>query len=552
MKKLFLALLWSMPLLGWAQTLPPVIVSLTSSDLPIIVIDTHQQAIVDGTKIVANMGVIYKGAGVRNNLTDAFNNYQGKIAIELRGSSSLYQPKESYSLTTQDSTGNNLNVSLLGLPAENDWVLSAAYSDKTMLRNALTYGIARGARDYASRTHYCEVVLNGVYRGVYTFLEKIKVGPNRVAISKLKPTDNTGDAVTGGYILKLDKTSGSPAASWISKYQNPVDTMENRLLFQVDYPKLADITAQQRTYIEAYSDSFETALSTKPFADARTGYRHYINTASFIDYFLLTELCHNVDGYCFSTYFYKDRASKGGKLTMGPMWDYDLAWGNANYCTSDSTAGWVYNGAYCSGHKIPFWWRQLLTDTTFTRELHTRWQSLRSTVLREDSLDQRLDANARQLQESQARNYTAWPILGAYVWPEPFVFATYQEEVDYVKRWLHDRLSWMDNNLPPQAPKPTVVTSTQLPTPFAEATAFPVPFTTSLTVDYSLPSSAAVTVTLSDVLGRLVYQQALAEQSAGSHHFSIPAGASLPPGMYSLRLTAGAGSRVWRVARTAL
>jgi hypothetical protein len=551
MKKLLLLLLVNMPFWGQAQTSLPVVVSFTSSDLPIIVINTHQQVIMDSPKIVADMGIIYKGLGVRNALTDKYTNYKGKIGIELRGSSSMMFPKKSYSLSTQDSTGASLNVSLLGMPADDDWVLLAAYSDKAILRNALTYGLARAAGGYASRSYYCEVVLDGVYQGVYTFLEKIKPGTSRVAITKLKATDNTGDAVTGGYILKLDKATGSPSASWLSKYKNPADTTENNTLFQVDYPKLADITTQQRTYIEAYSDSFETALSSVPFADARHGYRHYLNPASFIDYFLLTELCHNVDGYKFSAYFYKDRASKGGKLTMGPIWDYDLAWGNVNYCAGDSTAGWVYNNEECSGH-IPFWWHQLLTDTTFTRELHARWVGLRRTVLSEDSLDQRIDANAAQLQESQARNYVAWPILGTYVWPEPFVFTTYQQEVGYVKSWLHNRLIWMDANMPPQAPKPTVVTSTRVPTPFAEATAFPVPFTTSLTVDYSLPSSAAVTVTLSDVLGRPVYQQALAEQSAGNHRVSIPNGASLPPGMYSLRLTAGTGSRVWRVARTAL
>ena len=549
MKNLLFALLLSLPVAGWAQASLPVAVAFTSSDLPIVIIDTKQQAIPDSPKIVADMEIIDNGGGGRNFLTDKATNYKGKIGIELRGSSSQwYSPKKSYTLTTQDSTGANLNVSLLGMPADNDWVLSAAYSDKPLLRNALTYGLARDAGDYASRAQYCEVVLNGEYQGVYTFLEKIKQGANRVAISKLKATDNAGDAVTGGYILKFDKTTGSPAASWLSKYQNPADTTENNILFQVDYPKLADITAQQRTYIQAYADSFETALSTKPLGDARTGYRHYINTASFIDYFLLTELSRNIDGYCFSTYFYKDRTSKGGKLTMGPMWDYDLAWGNAGFCAGDSAAGWVYNNAHCSGHKIPFWWRTLLSDTTFNRELRARWAILRTTVLREDSLDQRLDASAAQLQESQARNYVAWPIMGTYVWAEAYAFATYQEEVDYVKQWAHARLAWMDHNLPPPA---GVVTSSRPAVAFTDATTYPVPFTTALTVNYSLADASGVTVALTDMLGRPVYQQALAAQSAGNHAVSIPDCASLTPGVYLVRLTSAAGSRTLRVVRTA-
>jgi hypothetical protein len=549
MKILLFLLLWSSCLPSWAQSSLPVPLNFVSSDLPIIIINTHNQAILDDPKIVADMGIIYHGPGIRNVITDTYNNYKGKIGIELRGSSSQwYSPKKSYSLETQDSTGANLNVSLLGLPADNDWILSAAFSDQTMLRNALTYALARDAGRYASRARYCEVVLDGVYQGVYTFLEKIKPGANRTNISKLKATDNAGDGLTGGYILKLDKTTGAPAASWLSKYSTATDTTENRILFQVDYPKLADITPQQRTYIEAYSDSFETALSTKSFADARAGYRHYINTASFIDYFLLTELSRNIDGYCYSTYFTKDRASKGGKLTMGPLWDYDLAWGNAGFCAGDSAAGWVYANAYCSGHKVPFWWRQLLADTTFSRELHTRWTSLRQTVLREDSLDLRIDNNATQLRESQARNFVAWPTLGTYVWANANAFATYQEGVDYVKQWMHERLAWLDGNLPG---RPSVVTSTAAGVAMSSATAFPVPFTTSLTVAYSLPEATDVTVVLLDALGRPVYQQEVPEQSPGNHNFTMPNCASLLPGIYSLRLVAGASSRTMRVVRAA-
>ena len=549
MKHFFLAFLLSLPLRGLAQALLPVAVAFTSSDLPIVVIDTHQQAIPDDPKIVASMGVIFNGPGARNYVTDKYNAYKGPIGIELRGTSSQwYSPKKSYSLTTQDSTGANLNVALLGLPADNDWVLSAAYSDKPLLRNALTYGLARGAGDYASRSRYCEVVLDGVYQGVYTLLEKIKQGSSRVNISKLKATDKAGDAVTGGYILKLDKTTGSPSASWLSKYQNPADTVENNILYQVDYPKLADITAPQRTYIQAYVDSFETALSTKPFADARAGYRHFINTASFIDYFLLTELSRNIDGYCFSTYFYKDRTSKGGKLTMGPLWDYDLAWGNAGFCAGDSAAGWVYGNTHCSGHKVPFWWRTLLSDTTFSREVRARWASLRGTVLRTDSLDQRFAANAAQLRESQARNYEAWPIMGTYVWAEGHAFATYQEEVDYVEQWAHDRLAWMDDELLRRA---AVVTSTRAAATQLPASAYPVPFTAALTIEYALPVASPVAVLLLDALGRPVYQQVLASQSAGPHSLSIPGCVALPPGVYSLRLTSEASSRTLCVVRAA-
>ena len=495
------------------------------------------------------MGVIDNGVGKRNTLTDTYNNYTGKIGIETRGSSSQwYFPKKAFGVETRDSKGNDLDVSLLGMPAGSDWVLSASYGDKTLMRNVLTYQLANLAGNYASRTRYCEVVINGIYQGVYILTEKIKRGADRVNISKLKTTDVKGDAVTGGYIVKLDKTTGAPAPNWLSKFNNPANALENDIVFQVEYPKLDDINPAQLTYIRAYVDSFETALSTKPLGDARTGYRHYINTASFIDYFLLTELSRNIDGYCFSTYFYKDRMSKGGKLTMGPAWDYDLAWGSAGFCSGSDPAGWVYSNTGCA-HQMPFWWRQLLNDPAYRRELRARWTALRATVLRQDNLDNLIDANAAQVAESQARNFTAWPILGVGVWANAVAFATYPQEVTYLKTWMHQRLAWLDNNLPMET---SGVLASQPALVLGEATAYPVPFSTALTLTYTLANASPVSVVLVDALGRQVYQQALPPQNAGEHSFNLPDCAKLAPGLYSLQLTAASSSRTLRVMHTSL
>ena len=548
MRTLLLALLVSFPLSSWAQPDAPAPVTITSSDLPIIVIDTHQQTILDDPKITADIRIIDNGPGVRNVLADPATSYSGQIGIELRGSSSQwFYAKKSFGFETRDSQGEDLDVPLLGMPAGSDWVLSASFGDKTMMRNVLTYNIAREAGSYASRTRYCEVIVNGVYQGIYIFAEKIKRGADRVNISKLKTSDKTGDAVTGGYILKLDKTTGTPAASWTSKYKNPANPLENDILFQVEYPKQEDLNPEQLGYIQAYVDSFETALSTKPFADARTGYRHYINTKSFIDFFLISELSRNVDGYCYSTYFYKDRTSKGGKLTMGPVWDYDIAWANANYCDGSSATGWVYNNIACGQH-IPFWWRQLLADPAFAHELSLRWAELRGSVLAQAHLDAQLDANASQLAESRQRYFQAWPILGTYVWPNVVYFNTYPEEVNYLKEWIHRRLAWMDENLLLDS---NAVTSSKDPLAFTSAGAYPVPFTTDLTVEYALPQASAVRVAVLDVLGQQVAEQSLPLQSAGPHTLSLPAGAALLPGVYYVQLTSSAGTRTLRVVRAA-
>ena len=155
-------------------------VTLTSSNLPIIVIDTYEQVIPDEPKISAHMGIIFNGSGEINYITDSSSHYDGDIGIEIRGHSSQhYFPKKQYGLETRDSEGENINVSLLGMPEENDWILYAPYSDKSLMRNVLAYDIAKSLGSYAPRTQFCEVILNNDYVGIYVFMEKIKKDSNR-------------------------------------------------------------------------------------------------------------------------------------------------------------------------------------------------------------------------------------------------------------------------------------------------------------------------------------------------------------------------------------
>ena len=152
--------------------IPPF--NFTSSNLPIVVINTNGQAIQDDPRIVCDMGIIDNGFGNINSINDPFNDYNGKISIEYRGSSSQSFPKKAYALETQDAIGNNNNVSILGMPVENDWILYAPYTDKSLMRNFLTFYLGRRMNNYSPRTVYCELVVNGDYRGVYVLMEKIK------------------------------------------------------------------------------------------------------------------------------------------------------------------------------------------------------------------------------------------------------------------------------------------------------------------------------------------------------------------------------------------
>ena len=415
----------------------------TSSNLPIVQITTGGQPIMNDPKITANIKILDNGPGQRNYVAQDSAAFTGLIGIELRGNSSQGMPKKPYSIEFRDVAGNDLDVSILGLPEESDFVLQANFSDKTQMRNALAFEKFRQMGHYATRTRFCEVMIDGSYQGTYVLIEDIKRDKNRLDIAKLDPEDITGSDLTGGYILRIDwdRTPG-----WESNYTQP-NNPNVRTRFQHLYPKWDEIQPEQQDYIRNYVGSFEDALAGNNFEDPEQGWRFYADELSFVDYLILNEISRNVDGYRLSTYFYKDR---DGKLSMGPPWDYDLAWYNADYCDGFLTSGWAYNINYiCDGDKnVPFWWERLMEDAQFRENLACRWSSLRQGTLSNLSLKNTIDSMALVVNEAQQRNFRQWPILGVYVWPNPGVLpVTYAGEVQKMRNWIYQRAAWMDNEL---------------------------------------------------------------------------------------------------------
>ncbi len=438
-------------LISWSITFgnhPAHPLVFTSSNLPILKINTNGQSIGDTLKIFCSMKIIDNGNGIRNYVTDSVFTFNDSIGIAIRGSSSQTFPKKSFSVETIDSTGVSKNVSLLRMPSENDWILNASYTDKTFMRNVLTCQLAREMGNYGSRTRFVELIVNDQYQGIYVFMEKIKRDANRVNISKMTTADTTGDALTGGYILKIDKFTGTGGIGWTTLY--PPTSGGAIPFIQYDYPKATDILPVQENYIHTYVDSFENVLVSSQFADPVNGYAKYLDVSSAIDYFLINELSKNVDGYRLSSYLYKKKDSKGGKLHVGPVWDYDIAWGNANYYNGNITSGWAYQFNFINDpFQPPFWWSRLLQDTTYSNAVRCRWESLRTTILSTTNLFAKVDSMALELNESQQRNFTIWPILGQYIWPNPTPLPPdYPGVVTEMKNWISNRTSWLDANIP--------------------------------------------------------------------------------------------------------
>ncbi|KXK41975.1 MAG: spore coat protein CotH [Bacteroidetes bacterium OLB11] len=406
--------------------------------LPIVTINTLGQTIVDDPRITCDMGIINNGPGAMNCIYDPYNDYNGKITIEFRGSTSQTFPKKPYGFSTVDNIGNNLNVSLLGMPKENDWILLNPYTDKTFMRDVLEHDIMRSLGWYSSRVQFVELVINGQLKGVYVLMEKIKRDKNRVDIEKITPSMNSGDELTGGYIFKIDKTTGN-AGGWWNTTQG--------VSIQNHVPKWTEITPTQKTYLTNYINNFESVLWGANYADPAIGYRKIANVFSFADFFIMNEISNNIDGYRLSTFIHKDRDSKCGRFTMGPLWDFNLSYGNANYCNGYPYTGWqMYQGCGDGSSK---WINKMLQDQWFKNLLSCRWQELRQNQLKTSNILAQVDSYANYVREASSRDSAIWKTIGNYIWPNGWIANSWQGEIDSMKLWITNRMNWIDANMYP-------------------------------------------------------------------------------------------------------
>ena len=500
-------------------------VELASSNLPIVVIETDGVQIPDEPKIPARMRIIDNGPGARNAVTDPPNDYDGHVGIELRGTSSLGFPKRQYGLETRDADGEDLDASLLGLPEEEDWVLSAPYSDKSLMRNVLAYHLARATGRYASRTRFCELVLNGAYVGVYVLTEKVKRDDNRVDISRLRPHETSGDDLTGGYIVQLDRPT---EPGWFSAFPAAYPT-SFEVFYQYDTPDGDDVAPEQEAYIQALIHEFERAMASEAPGDPATGYPAIIDVGSFEDHVLVNELAKNVDAYRLSTYLHKDKDSRDPLLHAGPVWDFNIAFGNAYYYGGGDEAGYVYDTiTFDNTQPVPFWWERLAESEAFRSGLSARWRELRAGPFHTDSLLAFIDSTASRLEEAQTRNFRRWPVLGVEVWPNVFVGETYAEEVEYLKRWVRARALWLDGGLAtssgPGAQTADVAISVA-----------PNPVRAHARVTVSVARTERVTVDLLDALGRRVAVLHDGPVAPGTDHALDLDASGLAGGVYVVR-----------------
>lgn len=339
--------------------------------------------------------------------------HQGRAGIHVRGNSSRWFDKKSYALETWDADDEDLDVALLGLPAEEDWVLQGPYSDKSLIRNHLTYQLSRDIGRYAARTRFVELQVNGDYRGVYVLMEKIKRDSERV------------DLPSGSVLLKRDWVEGGPAF---------IETTACRDELKVEWPDSADGVVERLNEVER-------ALLGGDFGS--------LDLESFVDHMLTVELGRNVDGYVLSTWI---TLSKDNVLGMGPVWDYNGALGNASYFRAWMPEGWHYeNPEFPADNPNGFcWYEALLADPDFLELRRSRWRAHRASVWSDAAIEARIDEAVEVVRPATEANFERWPVLGEEVWPNDAGAeerTTYEEEVAYLKGWLMQRTAWLDSQL---------------------------------------------------------------------------------------------------------
>lgn len=358
-----------------------------------------------------------------------------RAALRIRGQSSAGFAKAPYRLELRDGEGRDRSEPLLGLPADADWVLHGPFVDKSLVRNALVYGLGRDMGLAAPRSTPFELYLRGDdgrvapgdARGVYVLVERIEVHPDRLDLERMGPEDAAEPEITGGWILKFE--AGAAEAPVVPGWQS------------LEVVEPGDPTAAQMQWVQAAIRAFDDALDDADFRAPDAAWRSMLDVESVMDHIIVNELFRDQDGYVRSQYLHKDRE---GPWVMGPLWDYNLTAGTGGFFDNLSTTGWQYRQQYNSGEHG--WFTRMMDDPAFAAAVAARWRALRGGILADAAIAERVAGLTAALVEPAARNFAVWPNLGngrisAFTSP---VTATWEEQIEVLLDWLVRRSAWLD------------------------------------------------------------------------------------------------------------
>ncbi|MDR2231515.1 MAG: CotH kinase family protein [Tannerella sp.] len=354
--------------------------------------------------------------------------YSDSLEIRGRGNASWNFPKKPYRLKLYNS------ASPLGFPAKaKNWTLINNYGDKTLLRNLLAFDISRRFEmPYTPAGRPVNVYFNGEYKGCYQFCDHIDVRKNRVDIDEMDEEDNSGENLTGGYLVEVDAYAYSEKLMFESK--------RNKIPVTIKSPDDDVITPEQKTYIIDYFNTLEnSAYITFPYT-----YVDYLDIQTFVRHFLIGELAGNTDTY-WSVYMYKPRGNN--RFYVGPVWDFDIAFENDNRTYPiNNKRDWVYTvGSFPNGGTADFIHRII---TNVQPEITALWKKYRdSGAITAENLVQTVDDYAAEIDASQRLNFLRWDILNSLVHQNFQALGSYDAEVDVVRKFIEERVGWIDQKL---------------------------------------------------------------------------------------------------------
>ncbi len=397
-----------------------------ATHLPILILHNDGQTFPgllreDQNQLLCTWSLIHNKNGV--NRLDGSPTQTGQMLVSIRGNSSRDYPKKQYLLKTVDNQSNPEKVSLLGMPAEDSWVLNGSYIDHSLIRNYMMYNLAGELMDYAPRCRLCEVFTtdsNGetVYQGVYTLIEKIKVSSVRLNLNKgssKMPTKHKESSFVMQMNLHLDHQS----------LQHLKPDGINVYSFDLEYPNNEPLPAESFHYVEQQLLTFEKALYDASHSGNWDKVNAMIDMDSFVDYYIINEFCQNLDAGTRSTYLYKDL---GGKFSIGPVWDFDGAFNNF----AD-----VENRVDYLKLKTTFYYRYLFQNETFVNRCIDRYHELRRTALSDAALTKYITDCGHYLEQPAQRNTMRW-----YDGQD----SLFKDDLNEMKDFVEKRGAWMDEN----------------------------------------------------------------------------------------------------------
>lgn len=403
------------------------------TELPVLHIDTDGRRITKENKIWAELSVMNQSLdGSKRNISDT-PDYQAPITINLRGASSYSGfDKQQYRIKFYKKEGETgaKDYEFLGMGANSEWVLNGPFLDRTLLRNRIIYQVSRELLEWAPDSRFCEVFVNGEYKGVYLAVEPVTNGESRLRLNEFGLL--SGETA---YVLKRDRkdTEDNP----IDTYGKTAGKTFNELY--ISYPTAKNLTETQRSWIIKDISHFEKILYGDNFADPQKGYAKYIDIDNFVDYFIINEVAMNNDAGNLSTYVYKEL---GGKLQM-TVWDFNNAYDNYQWFRQDYTEFFLQTNS---------WFDRLLTDRAFVERIVERYKELRKDELSTEHLYRLIEDGEKELDGAIERNFTVW----GYTFSDDLLISggqgsrdpkSYEEAVSQLKEAIAKRFSFLDEHM---------------------------------------------------------------------------------------------------------